>query len=452
MNILADVLKNKFEEIYPMDFYREIFPVGELDKKDAMTKGKYTGVAIEITNEKRKDGRQLIRRYTVTDELDQIAALLDSDNFCVLAPISYIGKNRKNESARIMYALIVELDDLIVKGDEQFGLDRLMTQWTERVYWIPKPTYTVASGTGLHLYYLFEKPIPLFTNVVSELKKFKRELTEKIWNRNVTTSTGNKIQQETIFQAFRMVGTITKKGDRVHAFRTGEPVTIEYMNKYVHKENRITMIYKSKLTLEQAEKKYPDWYQKRIVKGDPKGHWTCKRDLYDWWKRRITDEAVVGHRYYCLMMLVIYAIKCNIDRVELESDCFELMRIFEERTDNENNHFTEKDVIDALQSFEDKELVTYPVNSMANRSGIEIKKNKRNYRKLKTTHQEYRRGIKSLKIQLGENENWDKGGRPKGSGTKEDIVKKWREKNPIGRKIDCINQTKLSKATVYKWW
>ena len=59
-------------------------------------------------------------------------------------------------------------------------------------------------------------------------------------------------------------------------------------------------------------------------------------------------------------------------------DFNELMAEFEKLTDREDNHFTEKDVLDALQSFEDKGLITYPVNSIANRSGLEISKNKRN--------------------------------------------------------------------------
>ena len=49
-------------------------------------------------------------------------------------------------------------------------------------------------------------------------------------------------------------------------------------------------------------------------------------------------------------------------------------------------------------------------------------------------------------------ENVSGGGRPKGSGTAEDTVKKWRINNPEGRKVDCIRDTGLSKKTVYKWW
>lgn len=436
MNILANKLINQFERVEPMIFYREIFPEGELDQWGLNTKGKYTAIAIEIL----KQEKQIIKRYTVTDELANINYLLKSKGFCVIAPISYAGKSRKSENARFMYALVIELDNLIPKD----GLERLITQWSKRVDWIPRPTYTIASGSGLHLYYLFEKPIPLFKNVVKELMRFKRELTIKIWNRHVTTDIGEKIQHESIFQPFRMVGSLTKSGDITQAFRTGEPVSIDYMNHFVSTENQITQIYKSDLTLIKAKEKYPEWYNRRIIKREPKGRWVCKRAVYDWWKEKIKAEAVVGHRYYCMMILAIYAVKCDIPQEELEKDCFELMELFEAKTDKEDNHFTVKDVVSALQSFEDKGVVTYPLNSIVNRSGIPIKRNKRNGRKQKL-HLKIARATLNIM-------NEDIGKALQGRPSKEQIVQEWQELYPKGKKSECIKDTGLSKPTVYKWW
>ena len=445
MNILAGLLPSYFEPVQPYDFYRDIFPDGELDCADGFTPGKYCGIAVEITKEKKSSGKPLIKRFSVTDELDEIDYLIHTKNFCVMAPISYAGKERKSENARIMYALCVEVDGLKVKNGKQIGLNALMSQWSEKVHWIPQPTYVVASGNGLHLYYVFETGIPLFKNMVKEIQKYKRRLTEMIWNRHVTELTGDKIQQESIFQAFRVPGTVTKAGDDIaQAFRTGEKVTIEYMNSFVEDKFKMSEVYKSELTLAQAKEKYPEWYEKRIINQEPKGHWICKRDLYDWWKRKIEVGAVVGHRYYCLMMLSIYAIKCNISREELESDCMEFLEIFEERTNAEDNHFTVKDVLDALQSYEDAALITYPVNSIANRSGIPIEKNKRNHRKQKTH-------LKIARFAL-ETMNEDNGKALQGRPSAEHIVREWQLRHPGERKADCIRDTGLDKKTVYKWW
>ena len=464
MNILGQELGRYYEEVSPMEFYRDIFPEGELDEwgeePEERHKGKYCGIAVQITQKKTARGKQIVKRYTVTDELDEIDGLIWSNDFCVMAPISYAGKSRNSRNARVMYALCVELDNLkVTKNGQQSGLKELMSQWSEKVHWIPCPTYCVASGTGLHLYYVFEKGIPLFENVVKSLQDYKRQLTTMIWNRKVTTThTKETIQQESIFQGFRMVGTITKKGDRVQAFRTGERVSIEYMNSFIvpdylrrHPECQIENIYKSNLSRAEAKEKYPEWYERRVERKEPKGRWTCNRAVYDWWLERIRNEAVVGHRYYCLMMLSIYAIKCDIDQKELEKDCLELMKIFESRTDNDNNHFTEKDVLDALQSFEDKELVTYPINSIANRSGLEIVKNKRNGLK-QPQHLEIARAIQEVKDRQ-RGADWREGnGRPAGASQQREKIRNWRKKHPDGTPKDCIKAKIASKNTVYRWW
>jgi D-arabinose 1-dehydrogenase-like Zn-dependent alcohol dehydrogenase len=72
------------------------------------------------------------------------------------------------------------------------------------------------------------------------LKRLKRELTEKIWNRHTTSHKKEDIQQESIFQGFRMVGTITKNGDRATAHRVGDKVSLEYLNKFVAEGNFVT--------------------------------------------------------------------------------------------------------------------------------------------------------------------------------------------------------------------
>lgn len=101
MNILSEKLIKRFEPVEPMTFYREIFPAGELDEWGANTKGKYAAIAVEIL--KQPHDKQLIKRYTVTDDLDTIDELQQSEGFCIIAPISYVGKCRKSENARFMY-------------------------------------------------------------------------------------------------------------------------------------------------------------------------------------------------------------------------------------------------------------------------------------------------------------------------------------------------------------
>lgn len=443
-NILTKYLYTYYDEIEPKEFYRAIFPKGELQGKGVYEKGKYNAIVVEVTKEKKKNGKDRILRHTITDDLDKIDEIVERDNFCLMSPISYIGKERKSDNARVLYALTIDLDGVIIKnGDDPFGLRTLFHQ-IENIERIPMPTYIVSSGTGVHLYYVFEKSIMLFSNVVKQLQKYKRELTRIIWQGYIT-NLDDSVQYESLFQGFRMVGTITKKGERARAFETGKPVTMEYMNQFVDDEFKTDdFVYKSNLTLVKAKEKYPNWYKNRIEKKQPKGTWICKRDLYEWWKKRMLKEAKTGHRYYCLMMLAVYARKSGIEQDELENDAFNLMEVLDALPASEDNPFTEKDVIDALQAYDDR-YMTYPINSISYLTDIRIEKNKRNYRK-QEVHLKRARLVQSFDYPDGEWRN--KEGRP----SKEQIVKEYRKNNPNAKKSQCIKDTGLSKMTVYKWW
>lgn len=172
----------------------------------------------------------------------------------------------------------------------------------------------------------------------------------------------------------------------------------------------------------------------------------CKRDLYDWWKRKIMIGASVGHRYHCLFCLSVYAIKCNIDEEELTSDIYSYLERFDSISDSEDNRFTEKDVIDALQAYWDRDLVTYPIGSIAYNSGIPIERNKRNFRK-QNQHLKIARFARDLNYD--DSTGWiNKEGAPK----KQSVVQNWRVEHPSGTPKECIAETGLSKNTVYKWW
>lgn len=446
-------LKNYgLEEVEPLDFYRDIFPEGELQQKGIYESGKYCGIAVEIIE---GSGKIKVNRYTITDELDTIRDLLESPNFVLLSPISYVGKTRHTENTRKMYAFALEIDNLKVnvKG-EPVGLDDLLHQMRNNI--LPMANYIVTSGNGVHLYFIFDQPIRLFPNVRESLSRYKRFITRQFWNGYITfDNTEDKIQFESAFQGFRLVGGVTKAGDRTHVFRlNSHPITIEYLNEFVYQERgvedpSIVVCYDSLLTLEQAKKKYPEWYQRRIIENAPKGTWTVKRDLYDWWLRRIKSEIKVGHRYHALMLLSVYALKCDISYEELEKDCFSLLQPYDSISKTEDNPFKISDVMSALQIYQDKNYITFPITSIEKLSGLKIEKNKRNGRKQKV-HLKIMNSTRDILYPNGEWRNLE--GRPKGSGEKKDIVVEWRKNNPQGKKAQCVRDTGLDKKTVYKWW
>lgn len=444
-NILTNYLYTYYDEVEPIEFYRDIFN-HDLQEKGNFEQGRYNGIAVEVTKEKKEDGKNKILRHTITDDLEKINEMIQRDNFCLMSPISYIGKSRNSDNARVLYALTIDLDGVIILEDGRpQGIIDLFHQ-IEKIHRIPLPTYIVSSGTGLHLYYVFKKPILLYKNVVEQLQKYKHRLTDIIWQGYITKLEDN-VQFESLFQGFRVVGTITKRGTRARAFLTGEKVDFDYMNEFVSDEYKVTDInYKSKLSLAAAKEKYPEWYEKRIVKKQAPNTWHSNRAVYDWWKKKVLEGGKVGHRYYCLMCLSVYARKCGIDEKELEKDAFSLMDFLDDISDNDDNRFTEGDVLDSLQAFQDK-YITFPIDAISRLTDIRIDKNKRNGRK-QFVHLMGARAIQEINDKVN-GTNWREGnGRP----NKRDLIKQWREQHPDGTKAECIRDTGISKPTVYKWW
>lgn len=99
--------------------------------------------------------------------------------------------------------------------------------------------------------------------------------------------------------------------------------------------------------------------------------------MYDWWLKRIKDEIKVGHPYHVLMLLAVYALKYDISYEGLEKDCFSLLKPYDNMSISEHNPFKESDVMSALQIYQDKDYIPFPINSVEKLSGLKIEKNKK---------------------------------------------------------------------------
>ena len=452
MDITSYLFNKGLYEVSYKNFYRDLFPVGSFEKKGVYENGKYNGIIVEVTKEKKSDGKPRILRHTLTDDLDKLDEVTGRKNFCLISPISYIGKQRKSANARFIYAIAIDLDGI----ENENNLEILFKQiesadylLENEVYWgLPAPSYLVSSGTGLHLYYVLEKPIPLFRNISEQLEILKRRLTWQAWTQGAS-ELHNNIQYESLFQGFRIVGTVTKTGDITRAFKFGDckKYTIEELNRNVPSEYQVkSIVYKSDLTLSDAKEKYPEWYEKRVINKQPKGSWTCKRDLYDWWIRKIYEGATQGHRYWCIMTLATYAKKCGVSYDELVKDSVQLIDFLNDKGDE----FTLDDVMKALEAYND-DYITYPIDTIVARTDIHIKKNKRNGRK-QTLHLKLARANRDI-LQTDKGiENWYDNSPHSGRKPKKDIVLEWRKNNPNGKKIECHKETGLSRVTIDKWW
>ena len=471
------------EAVQAIDLYTDMFRLGDGFIQRNGEKGNLKANPIAYyRNESEPAGHF---RIMFEDEFDEILLTLQEADFAILNGITYFGRRNEQAHANKMYSLIFDLD-----GITEQKLRNFFKQCYGGV--IPSPNYIVLSGHGLHLYYIFEQPLSLFPNIKLQVKELKYALTRRIWNKY--TSTLDEPQYQGINQGFRVAGGKTKKGcsfDHSVVFRYRKAFfSLAELNQFVPKDSQIDeqkVFKETRYTLEEAKKRFPEWYERVVLQKERtvkkwdiagKVHGDNPFALYDWWLAQIKTGATFGHRYFCIMMLAIYAVKCDVSKERLDQDAAELIPYLNALGDEP---FTAADVESALECYDDR-YATFPLRDIAKLSAIEIPRNKRNGR----SQEMHLLGVRAALN--ARNPNWrNTDGRPSNKkrvaewcenhpdGTRQEcavdlgisertvrrlwpqdscwlVVYEWRLRNPNGRKAACIRDTGLSKPTVYKWW
>ena len=450
--MLEDVLKRwGGHEVPAMDVYRDMFQFGEgYLQKENEPGGFHKANPIGYwKNDGEAHGHY---RIMFEDTFEDLLPELQEADFCILNGITYFGRKNVQEHASKMFAMIFDLDGVTDKTLNAF----LNGAFQVDAY--PVPNYIILSGHGVHLYYLFEDPIPLFPNIKIQLKELKYALTDRLWNRY--TSTSESRQKQGINQGFRVIGGRTKKDapeSFVRAFQINtHPFSLQQLSEYVPEAMKVDekkLFRESKISLEEARKKYPEWYEKVVIgKDKSKVRWKIEEKvhgdnpyaLYDWWKARIRAGAAYNHRYFCLMCLAIYGVKCDVPYEQVEKDVLEFVPFM--NAINPDDPFTVSDAESALECY-DHRYCTFPIKDIEVISAISIPKNKRNGRKRKD-HLLYMNRIKAFKVEMGE---CTEGGRPVGSGTKEEMVMDYIEHHPEASVSEIAKALGVSRPTVYKY-
>ena len=181
------------------------------------------------------------------------------------------------------------------------------------------------------------------------------------------------------------------------------------------------------------------------MQGHKSGRWYIKRDLYDWWKAKIMEGASVGHRYFCLMALAVYATKCAIPEEEFKADLLSFVEPFDglSYTRKEEDRFTVEDALDAAAAFKES-YCTFPIEDLRDITGIEILRNQT--RKFRKQEEHLKR---ARIVRDGLHENWREGN---GRKSKQQEVLSWIVGHPSGTKYSCAKELGIKKDTVRKWW
>lgn len=385
-------------------FYRDVFPVGSLQPgPEVRGDGRGHGIAVEVLGEvrtrRREDGewstersgqtyvttrstgvsyeRPASRRVYIDDDLAAVSSLAASsrehNSFVFASPVSYWGRARTAANARELYALVVDLDGVGIEECRALLAHARIDSGP-----VPPPSALVLSGTGLHVWYLLDRPVPLRPYAVPGLQELKRTLTDSVWNGD--TSSLPDRQYQGIYQGFRLVGTQTRLNGAIGSPKISQPyevaawsyrgsiedgprrwpidALVDYLyprigkrGRRAYEDIRVLLETGGRTPLEEARRKWPDWYERRVVQGQGRSGWVTNRAMYDRHLERIRAGAQVHHRYWCVYSLACLANKCGVGGDELERDALALMPILQAR-DIEGNSFSEADLYAALEAFD----------------------------------------------------------------------------------------------------
>ncbi len=458
-NPLTEWLASHYPEASPFGFYSDVFPAGSLGRPGE--RGTYEAVGVRIAPD--PDGSEHAQRVPVSEGLDGLSELLKPGAQAIMSPVTYAGRRPLLDHAHELFAVAFDLDgvNLDDDGDGPCGLVDLVYQAVGGggADLFPMPTYIVSSGTGLHLYYVLTEPLRLWPNVCKALDAFRRFMTKRIWNPYVT-SLSQDVQYEAVTQGFRMVGSRTKSGDQVvRAFKTGGKTSMDELNGFVPEGCRVGReLYEARHSLEEARELWPEWdpeWRRKATLG-AKCPWRVKRDLYDWWVRRVeAGEISEGHRYWAVFTAAAYASKCpDVTYEELEAWAYGIRRRLDHLTTRKGNAFTVQHVADALSVYGDPLSTKLRRDKVAKLVGVEMPVNKRNGREI----QQHIRMVNALRKMrrevLGEDE-YKNSGRPKGSRNKNhpkrEAVLGYAAAHPEANHSEIARALGVSRPTVIKW-
>lgn len=439
-------------EVSPFDFYRDLFPVGSLEKKGEKDIGKGNIVATSI----RKDGGRS-RNWVIYDGLDELKHLIDVP-FGLIYPMTHWGRTHKEQTGHELFAFVIDIDFVTLQL-----LQNLCHQFDCQVQ--HKPTYLVSSGRGIHLYFFLEKPIPLYKNLREMLSTLKKDLIRRFWN-DTTSLTPEKPDIASIYQGFRSVGSWSKLGREypVRAFKlTEKRFSLDELTKIytpslhdvIQYSNVDTSLVekkpewkpkKDRIPLEKAKELYPDWYRRKILgekaETKPKDFWTANKKMYLWWRdNKLRQEIRQGGRYFGVIALCAFGLKCGVEKAQIKADAMGLLSFLDSLTIDKTNPFTMQDINDALTSLDNPLTAKATRQWIEERTKVSIPPNKRNGR----TRAEHVKLMNFVRDEINQNKNWH------GRKSVDFVVFDFLSRFPNAKADDFVNETGLSRRVFYKY-
>lgn len=386
-------------------------------------------------------------------DVDELMAYQAARDDVYVVPASFINGYNSSTACRDVYALVVDIDrikpDTLAAVIENGNIGSMT----------PQPTYIVNSGRGVHFYYVFEEPVPHYHGNRNILKEMYRTLCS-ITQRNILAKT----DWHAITQPFRLPGSLTRLGQTVVGWRSGEKwPAARLADRLGVKHDDLNLVRRPLL----SQKEYNEQKKAREAAGSEEPTkkaakkrpvvWTSSLDgntaFYLSCLDRCYKETTEGSRYRSLCALTIVARKCGYPKEQLEKDLLSLL----EHYNKLGKHMNQSEVRKALRMYNDKALKTRSTTleiwfGWEFRRTVALEKEKRERKGLNTRTRaeilEEARMLRDLRMKR-QGRSWRN---DSGAPTKEQEIREWRAAHPEGKPKDCIQDTGISKNTVYKWW
>lgn len=368
------------------------------------------------------------KKHIVPMSIDEAMEQSEDRNDVLMGGCTYFNNWISKKSAKDIYTFIIDMDN-VYSGTL---LNALRNDWkSANDEPLVKPTYIVNSGTGLHLYFILTQKIPNYKATTENLDKLYRALAIQQTTKRVYLHK----QVQWFGQDFRMAGGLNKYGWRNTIFKVGDKWDIDELAKGVGLQDVHFTRYGEKRTKQPIAKK----------KRQNREGWRSNRAFYDCALRNCRAKTKEGNRYTSMCALSVIAWKCNVPQEELERDLISLLPDYNRGA---TRQIKEKEIYSAMKMYNPKAMLTQR-ESLENWQGWDYKPIKRNGRK----RAEHIKLMNFVRDEINGNKEWrNKEGRPKGSGTKEHIVREYLETHPNATKTEVVTNTGLTYNTVRKYW
>lgn len=464
----SDILSVQGEEINYEIFYQD-YLFRELAYKEIDFEEDYKVMLTEYDAEAKSKMHKI--------DVEEIGDFIHLNDVAISPCLFHMNWRRKN-LLNYVSAFVLDIDKLRPQNlqlfFQRFEDKRLLT-----------PTFIANSGSGVHFYYLLDKMLPVYVGKYAANNQIAEKIYHSLYDDVIKKEKWRAAQRHWIGQDYRVVNSKTKLNQTAQIFKVGEVYTVEQLIQYYGitidpkknyatqkmvkyagsiarelkidppdyedakatydfiQENKDTAYQSRKLRKEKREARQKKKFKRKAEFKKP-GTW------YSNTLRYMYDHTQVGYRFSSMKALAKIAQIENIPKDVFVNDLYELAAYWS-TADWHGDDFNPKNIEAIIRFYDNAEKYSASSETLEEWLGYEFKRigtKRRDEPLSQKEHLEEARMIRDVRMKRQGREWRNNNGRP----TAEQEVKQYRAKHPEGKPKDCIQQTGLSKNTVYKWW